>query len=57
MTEGEKAFYRRQIKDELARARTIDCLESKELHLRWAQFFKSRLDGRRASPPPPLPYQ
>jgi hypothetical protein len=54
MTEGEKAFCRRRIREELSLARTISCAETKVLHLQWAQFFQHRLDGKRTSTPPPL---
>lgn len=55
MTEGERAFYKRRIKEEMRRARAISCPETKELHLSWAQFFDARLHGQRLPTPPPLP--
>jgi len=57
MTEGEKAFYRRRAREEMACARNIDCAKAKELHLQWAQFFQHRLNGRRMRPPEPVSYR
>lgn len=55
MTEGDKAYYQRRMKEELNLARAISCAESKTLHLQWAQYFSDRLDGKRSKRPPPLP--
>lgn len=55
MTEGDKAYYQRRMKEELNLARTMSCAESKTLHLQWAQYFNDRLDGKRSKRPPPLP--
>ena len=54
MTQGEKAFYQRRIKEEMNLARAISNPERKTLHLQWAQYFNNRLDGKRSEPPPPL---
>jgi hypothetical protein len=54
MTEGEKAYFQRRIKDEMNLARAIDCQQRKALHLQWAQYFNDRLDGKRGEQPPPL---
>jgi hypothetical protein len=51
MTEGDRAFYKRRIREELNLARAVGCAELKEQHLRWAQFFSARLEGRKAAPP------
>lgn len=55
MTEGEKAFYQRRIKEEMNLARAIANPARKTLHLQWAQYFNDRLDGKRGDRPPPLP--
>jgi hypothetical protein len=55
MTEGERVFYRRRIKEELNLARVMASSERKTLHLQWAQYFNERLDGKRCKTPPPLP--
>ncbi len=55
MTEGDRVFYRRRLKEEMKLARVVGCPDRKELHLRWAQYFSQRLDGKRATRPPPLP--
>jgi hypothetical protein len=55
MTEGDKAYYQRRIREEMSLARTIGSTERKTLHLQWAQYFKDRLDGKRSERPPPLP--
>ena len=55
MTEGDRAFYKRRIREEMQLAGTISSRELKELHLAWAQYFNDRLDGKKKSMPPPLP--
>lgn len=55
MTQGEKTFYQRRVREEMNLARAIGCPERKALHLQWAQYFNDRLDGRRSKRPPPLP--
>lgn len=55
MTEGDRIFYQRRIKEEMKLARAIGCAERKALHLQWAQYFNDRLDGKRGRRPPPLP--
>lgn len=54
MTEGDKAYYQRRIKQEMNLARAVGCPERKTLHLRWAQYFNDLLEGKRRSKPPPL---
>lgn len=54
MTEGERAHYKRRIREELQLARAVGSTELKELHLSWAQFFNDRLDGKRKTPPPSI---
>lgn len=55
MTEGEKAYYQRRIKEEMSLARAIASPQRKTLHLQWAQYFNDRLDGKRSERPPSLP--
>lgn len=45
MTEGEKAFYKRRIREELARANAPENQQIRNLHLRWALLYQERLDG------------
>lgn len=54
MTQGERIFYQRRVREEMNLARAIGCPERKALHLQWAQYFNDRLDGRRGKRPPPL---
>lgn len=55
MTEGDRAYYQRRVKEEMNLARAISNPESKALHLQWAQWFNDRLEGRRRKRPPSLP--
>jgi hypothetical protein len=55
MTEGERAFYKRRIREEIRLAGTVTSKRLKELHISWAQFFEDRLNGNRKSLPPPEP--
>jgi hypothetical protein len=55
MTEGERAFYKWRIRQEMRLAGVVKSRELKELHLAWAQFFEDRLNGNRKSLPPPAP--
>lgn len=45
MTEGDKAFYRRRIREELQKAKAIENRQLSQLHLRWALFYQKRIDG------------
>jgi hypothetical protein len=56
MTEGDRAYYQRRLKQEMSLARAITNLQRKTLHLQWAQYFNDRLDGKRGERPPPLPH-
>lgn len=55
MTEGDRAYYQRRMKEEMSLAQAIADPEAKTLHLQWAQFFHNRLEGKRSKRPPPLP--
>ena len=55
MTEGEKAYFQRRIREEMNLARAIESPAHKTLHLQWAQYFNDRLDGKRSDRPPSLP--
>ncbi|MFT4026540.1 MAG: hypothetical protein QM676_07040 [Novosphingobium sp.] len=55
MTEGDRAYYQRRLKEEMNLARAISDPESKALHLQWAKWFNDRLEGKRPKRPPPLP--
>lgn len=45
MTEGDKAFYKRRIREELKKASTAESTDLKRLHLRWALLYQERIDG------------
>lgn len=45
MTEGEKAFYKRRIREELRKAEAPENRHLRKLHLRWALLYQERLDG------------
>lgn len=45
MTEGEKAFYKRRIREELGKANAPENRDLRNLHLRWALLYQERLDG------------
>jgi hypothetical protein len=57
MTEGEKAFYKRRLREELHQARVSEHPNLCLLHERWAQLYQDRLDGvpraRLVFPPAP----
>lgn len=55
MTEGEIAFYRLRRREELRRAETVTDMAAKQVHLEWARYFATRLDGQRP-PKPNAPY-
>lgn len=45
MTEGDKAFYKRRIREELKKANAVENRRLRQLHLRWALLYQERLDG------------
>jgi hypothetical protein len=45
MTEGDKAFYKRRLKEELKQARKAESQQLKQLHLGWALLYQERIDG------------
>ena len=45
MTEGDKAFYKRRIREELTKASAVENQDLRQLHLRWALLYQERLDG------------
>jgi hypothetical protein len=45
MTEGERAYYKRRIREELAKANAPENRDIRNLHLRWALLYQERLDG------------
>lgn len=45
MTEGDKAFYRRRIREELKKAHAVENRQLRQLHLRWALMYQERIDG------------
>jgi hypothetical protein len=45
MTEGDKAFYKRRIREELRKANAPENRHLRKLHLRWALLYQARLDG------------
>jgi len=45
MTEGEQAFFKRRIREELKRAETAEEAYLRNLHLGWAALYEQRLDG------------
>ena len=54
MTEGERAFLKRRLREEMQLAGAVGCAERKSQHLQWAKFFNDRLEGKRAAKPPSL---
>lgn len=46
MTEGDKAFYKRRIREELRKVSAVADPQLKQLHLRWALLYEERLDGK-----------
>jgi hypothetical protein len=44
MTEGDKAFYKRRIREELKQARNAESSQLEQLHRRWALLYQERLD-------------
>ena len=58
MTEGEKAFCKLRLRQELQRAKAASDPQSRHWHLQWVQFYDDRLDGkRRSAPDPHSPYE
>lgn len=45
MTEGDKAFYKRRIREELNKANAVENRHLRQLHLRWALMYQERIDG------------
>lgn len=45
MTEGDKAFYKRRIREELNKANAVENRQIRQLHLRWALMYQERIDG------------
>ena len=45
MTEGQRVFYKRRMREELNKARTAPEPYLRDLHLRWAGLYEQRLDG------------
>jgi hypothetical protein len=45
MTEGDRAFYKRRLREEIKQARMANCPQLRQLHLRWAVLYQERLDG------------
>ena len=45
MTEGDRAFYKRRIREELKKANAVENKQIRQLHLRWALLYQERLDG------------
>jgi hypothetical protein len=45
MTEGDKAFFTRRIREESRKADMPENQELKQFHLRWARLYQERLDG------------
>ena len=45
MTEGDKAFYKRRLREELQQARAEEHPNLRLLHERWAKLYQDRLDG------------
>lgn len=45
MTEGDKAFYKRRIREELTKATAVGNRHLRQLHVRWALLYQERLDG------------
>jgi hypothetical protein len=45
MTEGDKAFYKRRLREELKKARIAEHPRLRNLHLQWAKLYEDRLDG------------
>jgi hypothetical protein len=54
MTEGERAYLKRRLREEMQLAGTVGCTERKAQHLEWAGFFNARLEGKRVSEPPQI---
>lgn len=46
MTEGDRAFYKRRIREELRKVNAVADPQLKQLHLRWALLYEERLDGK-----------
>ena len=47
MTEGDRAFYTRRKREELAKAHRAPTLALRKLHLGWARLYEARLNGER----------
>jgi hypothetical protein len=45
MTEGDRAYYKRRIREELAKANAPENKALSGLHLHWALLYQERLDG------------
>ena len=45
MTEGDRAFYRRRMREEINQAQKAESIQLQQLHLRWAMLYQERLDG------------
>lgn len=45
MTEGDKAFFKRRLREELRKAWAAPHPNLRNLHLKWAALFQDRLDG------------
>lgn len=45
MTQGDKAFYRRRMREEINQAQKAESPQLRQLHLRWAMLYQERLDG------------
>jgi hypothetical protein len=58
MTEGERAFYKLRLRQELQQAKAAGNPELREWHIRWVQFYEDRLDGKKTpAPHPRSPYE
>ena len=51
MTEGDKAYYKRRLREELFGALRAGNALWREAHLAWARYYDARLDGRHIPEP------
>jgi hypothetical protein len=49
MTETDRSFYERRIREELQRAEAAEAPQLRHLHAWWAQLYVDRLGGKRIS--------
>jgi hypothetical protein len=49
MTEADKAFYKRRLREEREQARVAESPQMRTLHEHWAKLYEARLDGRRTA--------